>query len=228
VGDGRKYPISATFALIRGQRLPCASPVEPSVIAEEARHFLGHVNVWAGTRLSECRTSSGIIGKSNSPRGPPYPIGMGVIPSSFSLVRNARVFAGSGIIGLRRRLWARTRARFTVARSTDSRRNLRSVLRSLVCPPIPHRARWRLPRAGILARRHSGLRLRPGRRERSSPPRSPWAERHVVRNTTCCQLGRPVPRTHHGAAYPRADPGQKQDPATVTTCALMSSMFPRA
>ena len=40
-----------------------------------------------------------------------------------------------------------------------------------------------------------GARLRSGRRERSSPRRSPWAEQHAVRNTTCCQLGRPVPRT---------------------------------
>jgi hypothetical protein len=40
-----------------------------------------------------------------------------------------------------------------------------------------------------------GARLRPGRPERSSPPRSPWAQRYAVRNTTCCQLGRPVSRT---------------------------------
>jgi hypothetical protein len=31
---------------------------------------------------------------------------------------------------------------------------------------------------------------------------------------------------HHGAAHPAADPGQNQDPAKVTTCAPMSSMFP--
>jgi len=43
--------------------------------------------------------------------------------------------------------------------------------------------------------RRPGARLRPGRRERSSPPRSQWPEQHVVWNTTCCQLGRPVPRT---------------------------------
>jgi hypothetical protein len=33
---------------------------------------------------------------------------------------------------------------------------------------------------------------------------------------------------HHGVAHPGADPGQKQDPAKVTTCAPMSSMFPRS
>ena len=43
--------------------------------------------------------------------------------------------------------------------------------------------------------RQPGARLRPGRRERSSPRRSRWAERYAVRNTTCCELGRPVPRT---------------------------------
>ena len=31
---------------------------------------------------------------------------------------------------------------------------------------------------------------------------------------------------HHGVAHPGADPGQKQDPAKVTTCAPMSSIFP--
>ena len=34
--------------------------------------------------------------------------------------------------------------------------------------------------------------LRAQRRDRR---RSRWAERHAVRNTTCCELGRPVPRT---------------------------------
>ena len=31
---------------------------------------------------------------------------------------------------------------------------------------------------------------------------------------------------HHGAAHPRADPGQKQDPAKVTTCVPAPSKYP--
>ena len=32
---------------------------------------------------------------------------------------------------------------------------------------------------------------------------------------------------HHGATHPRADPGQKQDPAKVTTCVPTPSKYPR-
>ena len=48
----------------------------------------------------------------------------------------------------------------------------------------------------------------------------------AVRATTCCELGRPSPGPDHGAAYLRADPGQKQDPAmaaSTTSGARVSS-----
>ena len=32
---------------------------------------------------------------------------------------------------------------------------------------------------------------------------------------------------HHGATHPRADPGQKQDPAKVTTCVPTPSKYAR-